>query len=496
MAEIAAQLHRGPSGVSRAIQLVVLAAGTAFLVGGVMVLRSPDLRLPLHGKPEAQAFMYPRPHEPVELTRLPRDAAADAAKRKAAAAAAARALQRQAVLDAQLTAAAAHSFDRGIFTSSPGGILATAARVAQWKPLIVRAARGSGISPNLVEAMVFVESSGYRDAVNGRRAGLTQLTPEVARANGLKVRRPSPRARLLAAVRTGTDARFRALPSLRATVAYLAKARRTLGRADLAVASYHLGKGNLASATGGEKISYASLYFGSAPGRNAGIWQHLSNQGAIARDYYWRVLAAQRVLRLYRHDAGALSYENHLQARKSSSEEVMHPRPTTPRFHAPREIARAWKLHELRMIPRDARTTHIAIGPSFAQMAPKLGRSRRLYRGLRPSARDVLLFIGARVHELSGARKPLILTSAVRDDVYQRTLMRVNPNAARSYSIHTTGYAFDIARSYSSPRQAAAFEFVLERLEALGAIAYIREAAAIHIAVASKVSPELLRRVG
>jgi hypothetical protein len=37
---------------------------------------------------------------------------------------------------------------------------------------------------------------------------------------------------------------------------------------------------------------------------------------------------------------------------------------------------------------------------------------------------------------------------------------------------------------------------VLERLEALGAIAYIREAAAIHIAVASKVSPELLRRVG
>jgi hypothetical protein len=62
--------------------------------------------------------------------------------------------------------------------------------------------------------------------------------------------------------------------------------------------------------------------------------------------------------------------------------------------------------------------------------------------------------------------------------------------------MHTTGFAFDIARSYTSPRQAAAFQFVLERLEALHVIAYIREAEAIHIAVASKVSPALLQRVG
>ena len=63
--------------------------------------------------------------------------------------------------------------------------------------------------------------------------------------------------------------------------------------------------------------------------------------------------------------------------------------------------------------------------------------------------------------------------------------MRVKPNAARSYSMHTTGYAFDIARTYSSERQARAFQYVLDRLVAANAIAYIREAAAIHIAVAS-----------
>jgi hypothetical protein len=274
------------------------------------------------------------------------------------------------------------------------------------------------------------------------------------------------------------------------------KARRTLGRADLAVASYHLGTADLAAATTGEKVSYASLYFGSAPDRNRGIWQRLNREGDVARDYYWRVLAAQRVMRLYRHNRAGLIYEDRLQARKNSAEEVMHPRYGTLRFQRPRDVARAWKLQELVRIPRDARKTHIAISGTFAQMAPRLGRSKRLYLGLRPEARDVLLFIGKRVHELSGARQPLILTSGVRDDVYQRALMRVNSVAARAYSMHTTGYAFDIARSYSGPRQAEAFQFVLERLEALHVIAYIREAGAIHIAVASNVSPELLNRVG
>jgi hypothetical protein len=95
------------------------------------------------------------------------------------------------------------------------------------------------------------------------------------------------------------------------------------------------------------------------------------------------------------------------------------------------------------------------------------------------------------VHELSGARKPLLLTSAVRDDRYQRVLMHVNAAAARTYSIHTTGYAFDIARVYANDRQGRAFQAVLDRLAAANAIAYIRENAAIHVAVASDATTKL-----
>src|SRR5204863_9209722 len=175
------------------------------------------------------------------------------------------------------------------------------------------------------EAMVFVESSGYRDAVGGRKAGLMQMTPWLARSLGVQVDRPHRRARLLASLRTHVDNRYRAVPTLRAAVRYLVEARRSLGRADLAVASYHLGIPNLVRATGGEKVSFASLYFGSAPDRNDNIWLRLNREGQVARDYYWRVLAAQRVLNLYRQDRAALSYEDLLQARKNSAEEVMHP---------------------------------------------------------------------------------------------------------------------------------------------------------------------------
>jgi hypothetical protein len=512
MTEIAARLPQPAR--PRLLQLMALAAGSALIAAGVTILRMPILELPGLASQEPQARVFPSPHEPLELTRLARDAAGDAARRAAAARAAARALAAQAALDEPLAADAARAFGRGLFVTGPGAV-ETAAQVAAWRPLVNRAAQGTSVDPNLLEAMVYVESGGSSSVIGGRDpsspAGLTQLS----KAQATRLHLPfhlgasrrltrmiwtayregrSRKVARLEARRRVRDARFAPLASLRGTVRYLDQASHALGRSDLAVASYHLGISNLATATAGQRVPFATLYFGSAPDRNANMWRRLNAHGSVAYDYYWKVLAAERVMRLYRHDRGALAYESLLQGRKNSAEEVMHPRSATPRFRAPRDLVRAWKTHELRAIPRNASVTHIAIGPYFAQMAHRLGRSQRLYRGLRPEARDVLLYIGARVQQLSHARRPLILTSAVRDDVYQRVLRRVNANAARSYSIHTTGYAFDIARTYSSPRQAAAFEYVLDRLVALHAIAYIREATAIHIAVASGVSLRVLRR--
>ena len=281
-------------------------------------------------------------------------------------------------------------------------------------------------------------------------------------------------------------------------------ARSVLGRRDLAVAAYHAGIPDLRALVarwarsgaparrlvGHRHLSYARLYFGAAPDRHARVWRTLV---ALGGDYYWRVLAAKRIVGFYDSADGALAYEARQQGRKSSAEEVLHPRSRTLRFRSPRALVRAWRRHVLRAIPRNASRTHVAVASSFGEMAYRLGLSPRLYRGLRPSAREVLLFIGRRVHALSHSRQPLILTSAVRDQRYQALLTRVNANATHAYSLHTTGYAFDVARVYGSERQAAAFEFVLDRLQALNVIAFIRESAAIHIAVASHVPRPLLR---
>jgi Transglycosylase SLT domain len=411
---------------------------------------------------------------------------------------------RQARPSLALADAASHAFDRALFTSSPGGILPTAARVTRWHGAVVRAARGSGFSPGLLEAIVLVESSGHPDAIGGAAAGLTQLQPATARRLRLRVKLErseeltrrigravgARHARQLQRWRSRYDQRFAPARELRATVRYLESARRVLGRADLAVASYHLGVRELeraiAAYDGEATPSYAQLYFGSTPARHAGVWRRLRPSA----DYYWKVLAAERVLRLYRRGPSTLRYEASLQARKNSAEEVLHPRHRTARFASPAAIARALHRRALLPIPPSIARTHLTLSRQIGQEAHAFGRSRRLYAALRPATLDVLLLIGHEVHSLSGARS-LIVTSAVRDLRYQRLLMHVNANAARTYSIHTTGYAFDIARTYSSGRQAAAFQFVLDRLTAVGAIAYIREATAIHVAVASDAPRKL-----
>lgn len=421
---------------------------------------------------------------------------------------------RVATLAGDISSAASQSFDRGFFTSTPG-VFTRAARVARWRPLLLRVARHGQIGPNLLEAIVFVESGGQADAIAGdvsSRAGLTQIAAGRAkRVLGLHVNTRRSRAltgrieradargarvtaRQLRRWRARYDQRFSPAQSVRATARYLSAARASLGRDDLAVAAYHIGVRRLRHVVrlyGGESPSYAQLYFGSSPRRHHGAWRRLASAGSQAMDFYWKVLAAKRVMHLYRVDPSALAFEQSQQMRKNSAEEVMHPRYRTPRFATPADLVRAWRRHVVRAIPRSARRTHVVVASSLGAEAHKLGRSRRLYRALRPVARDVLFYLGREVHALSGARGPLVLTSAVRDNRYQHVLMRVNANAARTYSIHTTGYAFDIARAYSSRRQADAFQFVLDRLTAVNAIAYIREAGAIHVAVASDAARKL-----
>jgi hypothetical protein len=93
--------------------------------------------------------------------------------------------------------------------------------------------------------------------------------------------------------------------------------------------------------------------------------------------------------------------------------------------------------------------------------------------------------MGPMVGKISGNVAPLTMTSTVRDQRYQDQLLETNIEATSQYSLHTTGYAFDVLRRYGGRAQAVAFQFLLDRLQALNMIAWVREPAAIHVTVAN-----------
>jgi soluble lytic murein transglycosylase-like protein len=391
-----------------------------------------------------------------------------------------------------------------IYAKSPGGAIVSAARTATWRPQVDLAAKRGGVDPDMLEAIVMLESAGREDArassdLDGA-VGLTQILAETGQnLLGMKIdvraserlTRGVDRGHKVAArirVRRRVDERFDGAKSLAATVRYLRIAKQRLGRTDLAIAAYHMGIGNMQTALaayGKRDIPYARLFFDSTPLRHAKAYRILAALGDDSSTYLWRVMAARNIMRLYREDPNALARQAELQGRKASAEEVLHPVDRTPPYGDPFAIGRARASGELVALSATRLAgVGIRIDPRMGELAGRLHQSRRLYRALRPQALRMLEIIGAGTRAIARTR-PLIVTSTVRDADYQRVLAARNIEATHNFSLHTTGWAFDISRAYRSRAQALAFQFMLDRLTALNMIAWVREPGAIHVTVAA-----------
>jgi soluble lytic murein transglycosylase-like protein len=400
---------------------------------------------------------------------------------------------------------AALGFSHVLYAKSPGGVIASARRTAHWRPLIDTVARRHRLDPDILEAIVFLESAGRADARASddlrSAVGLTQILAETGQdLLGMQIDvRASERltrgilrghrVRRREALRRRVDERFDPAKALEATARYLDFAKRRLGRDDLAVVAYHMGVGNLQQALaayGTQPVPYAQLYFDSSPLRHAAAWRKLASLGDDSSSYLWRVFAARDIMRLYRRSPQALQREAVLQSHKASAEEVLHAPETTPIYGDPFAIGRARASGELRALDVNGLKAYgLRVDPSMGMLAGRIKQSPRLYRALRPQALAVLEAIGADTRAIARTA-PLIVTSTVRDKDYQRVLRATDDEATSAYSLHTTGFAFDIARDYRSRAQALAFQFVLDRLTALGLIAWVREPQAIHVTVASR----------
>ncbi|MEA2405114.1 MAG: hypothetical protein QOE08_1761, partial [Thermoleophilaceae bacterium] len=364
--------------------------------------------------------------------------------------------------------------------------------------------------PDLIEAVIFLESAGRPDAIAGGdvkgAAGLTQilsgtgsgllamrvdvkqsarLTRRIARADR-RGRRAT--ARKLRAARRRVDERFDPAKAIAATGRYIQFARGHLGRDDLAFESYHMGVGNLQNALaafGAGHVPYVRLYFDSTPLLHPRAYRILASLGDDSATYLWRLYAAREIMRLHRDDPKELARLAALHTAKATAEEVLHPRSDTQVFEKPADVARERENGGLLDLPGDPAAAFLKIDGRMGELAPRLDAKPDLYRALRPEALAALAYIAAGAHEISGTA-PLIVTSTVRDRAYQRLLLRTNSEATHAYSLHTTGYSFDIERTYRSRRQAVAFQFMLDRLTALNLIAWAPEPRAIHVTVSSE----------
>ena len=405
------------------------------------------------------------------------------------------------------TRRAAAGLSHVLYAKSPGGVVASAERVDRYRELVEDVADETGFDPDTIEGIVLLESAGRPDAMasNDPRGavGLTQilaetgqsllkmridpvrsrrLTRQIARAER---RGQTRRAERLRAQRRRVDERYDPPKALAATGRYLTFAKDQLGRDDLAVASYHMGVGNLqnvvAAFGGGKDTPYAELFFDSSPLRHAKAGDILAGLGDDSSTYLWRVEAAKDIMRRYRDDPAKLEARAEAMTAKNSAEEVLHPEDDTEVYAESEAIETALQSGDLSPLrTAELRAEGIRIDPRMGELAPRLKQRKALYRALQPDALALLVYLARGTEAISKA-EPLVLTSTVRDGGYQRLLTRRNIEATHDYSLHTTGWAFDIERTYRSRRHALAFQFMLDRLQALNLIAWVREPAAIHV---------------
>ena len=418
--------------------------------------------------------------------------------------------------------AAAFGLSHVLFEKSPGGAVGAARRTARFRAMVDKATSGTDIDPDLVEAIVMLESAGRPDVIAGddpaNAAGLTQIVAGTATDFlGMHVDLEASRrlTRLLdEAVRRGDDAeaarlrsqrrqadtRFDPEQALAGTVRYLTEAMKVFRRDDLAAVSYHMGIGNLSNVvrayTAREDdpidtivdeadIDYARLYFDSSPTGHRASWELLTSFGDDSQTYYWRVLGALGIMHLLRNDPERLERLAELHDRLPSAGLVLHPPTVRERYTDAAQLEDAIARRVLVPV-RPSNGAHFTIDPQLLRVLAPLTDNPSDYLVLRPRAARFLAYLSAKVYELSGEERPLALTRAAYDDEAATKLTPHDPGAAADAEMHSTGFAFDIRRRYGSGAQAAAFQWTLERLETLGLIAWTRGRSVIHVVVSAR----------
>ena len=393
-----------------------------------------------------------------------------------------------------------------------GGDRASASRAGARRSR--RAAKQAGVDPDRLEALVFLESAG-RDgrACAGRHRGRGRADADPRRDRprtcsgmqvdlaaqraatragidrALRARARCARSQRCARARAKVDERFDPAKALAGTARYLQLAQRALRargpRVRLLPHGHRQPPERPARLRRRHDVATPQLYFDSTPLATPPPTRSSPRFGDDSSNYYWKLGAAQEIMRLSATTRPSSRGSTALQTAKDSAEEVLHPPGSTPRFATPASCKQAWDDEQIVAFPQDERVTGLRARrrawassrrcqpAALPRPAPRGARDGALHR--RPGARDL------------ASASPLIVTSTVRDE----RLPAPARGAATARRPATTRCTRPAGRStsrarYARRRQALAFQFVLDRLQVLDVIAWVREPGAIHVTVSRR----------
>ena len=317
-----------------------------------------------------------------------------------------------------------------LYALSPGGAVASAERVARWRPQVERAAREgrrrrrhargarvprergprrTRIAPGASRA-----PSGSRRSSPRRRTDLLGMhvdtraqrrahAPDRPRASGAAASDGGAPARAARRASTSASTRRKALA---ATGRYLEARPRDVRPRGARVRQLPHGhrqpRGRAARLRRRSRpcLRPGLLRLDAAPATPA-AYERLAGLGDDSSNYLWKVARAREIMRLYREDPAELRRgSTALQTAKSSAEEVLHPRRLGRRASpTPDAAARGWDDGDIVALPTAARSPGCA-RPAHGRAGAAARASRRaLPRAAPRGARDGAL------HRRAGARR-------------------------------------------------------------------------------------------
>jgi hypothetical protein len=287
--------------------------------------------------------------------------------------------------------------------------------------------------------------------------------------------------RLLEAKRRQADERYDPAKAIASQTRYLVRMACRYGSLDWVFQAYHGGEGGvrntvayylgdrwkqfgspecairgvLASRGGVERVreplTFEDLYFKTTPVTQPAAFTYLYGRSDNHRYYWWKILAAERAIDLYRRDPA--NFREQWQALRPGQhlEVVWYPRSNDLNFHDVAALKQGYAAGQLVHWPATARSHGLVLG----DIAPLDPANAYQYKGLRPEALGALFRIADLSLNSGGSSAPLRVVSLVQTEQYRAELNARHPPAWMRHptkpedipiDMEPTGLCFDLQR--------------------------------------------------